>query len=356
MPLTTTTEPLWQPAVMKMAEVEYASTEWVWDQRIPAGTLSNLSGDPGLGKSQVTCDLGARISRGWPMPPLTGPDGTFKPRGVLYLNAEDDPARTMRPRLEASGADLSRVRFLRSMKCALVDEGERPVTLPSDLSAVEGVIRECDAAIVFLDPWTAFLDAKLNANDDAQVRRCLGQVATLAEHTGAAFVLVRHLNKKSGLSAVYRGGGSIAVTGAARAEHMIGVDPADPESRVLACVKSNLAPEPSSLRFHIESYGGTSRVRWGDHCDTTAGDLCANGSDKRQGSKTDQAKDIIAELLADGPRGSNEVLQACLDAGLSERTYHTARKALGVRSEKTGFNDGQWLLTMPVEFAAFDEF
>lgn len=185
----------------------------------------------------------------------------------------------------------------------------------------------------------------------------MGQVATLAENTGAAIILIRHLNKKSGLSAVYRGGGSIAVTGAARAEHMIGVDPADPEGRVMACVKSNLAPEPSSLRFHIESHGNTSRVRWGDHCDTTAGDLCASGSDKRQGNKTDQAKDIISELLADGPRGSNEVLQACLDAGLSERTYHGARKSLVIKSERVGFGEtGQWLLTMPAEVAAFDEF
>lgn len=338
---------LWQPEVTTMASIEHATTTWLWDGHIPAGAISNLSGDPGLGKSQLTCDLGARISRGWPMPPLSAPDGTFKPRGVLFMNFEDDPARTLRPRLEAAGADLRRIHCLRSMKCSLEDEEERPIALPGDLSAIEQVIRQGDVALCVVDPFVAALDGKLNINNDGDVRRCLGQVSALAEATGAAFLLVRHLNKKSGLSAVYRGGGSIGVTGAARAEFMVGVDPADPEARILACVKSNLAPEPSSLRFHIESYEGTSRVRWGETCDATAGDLCAGGSDNRKSGKADEAKTIINDMLAHGPASSNEVLQACLDAGVSKRTYDRVKKEMGVKAQRIGFGDeGEWTLSL----------
>lgn len=194
---------LWTPAVTTMATIAHATTDWLWPQHIPAGAISNLSGDPGLGKSQLTCDLGARISRGWPMPPDAAPDGTFTPRGVLFMNAEDDPARTLRPRLEAAGADLNRIHCLRTMRCSLEGEEERPITLPSDLPAIEEVIRKGDVALVVIDPFVAFLDGKLNINNDGDVRRCLGQVSALAESTGAAFLLVRHLNKKSGLSAVY---------------------------------------------------------------------------------------------------------------------------------------------------------
>ncbi len=350
------TSSLWQPDIVNMSDLETTAVEWLWPGYFSKGAISNLAGDPGLGKSQATCDLGARITRGWAMPPTHSTERVCRPRGVLYLNGEDDLARVMRPRLLASGADLSKVTCLRSMKCSIGEEEERPVSIPTDLPAIERLIRERDIALVVIDPLTAFFDANINANADADVRRCLSPVATVAEATGAAFLHLRHLNKKPGVSAVYRGGGSIAITAAARAEYMIGADPSDPNSRVMACVKNNLAIEPSSLGFHIETHGDTSRVCWGETCDTSAADLCAHGSDKRRGGKTDQAKDIISELLADGPRGSNEVLQACLDAGLSERTYHTARKALGVKSEKTGFNDGQWLLTMPCEFAAFGEF
>ena len=339
---------LWQPAVTVTASVAHAQTDWLWDGHIPAGAISNLCGDPGLGKSQMTCDLGARITRGWPMPPLTGPDGTFKPRSVLFMNAEDDPARTLRPRLEAAGADLRRVHCLRTMRCSIEGEEERPVTLPNDLASIQGVVTANDVALVVLDPFVAFLDGKLSVNNDADVRRCLGQVAAVAESTGAAFLLVRHLNKKSGLSAVYRGGGSIGITGAARAEFMVGVDPADPEGRILACVKSNLAPEPPSLRFSIESFADTSRVRWGDRCDTSAHDLCSTGSDQRRGGKGEAAKDMLRNILADGARGSNEVETAMEEAGISKSTYWRARRELGVEAEKSGFNDGQWLLSLPI--------
>jgi predicted ATP-dependent serine protease len=36
---------------------------WLWPGRIPAGKLTVLDGDPGLGKSTLLCELAARISR-----------------------------------------------------------------------------------------------------------------------------------------------------------------------------------------------------------------------------------------------------------------------------------------------------
>ena len=40
---------------------------WLWPGRIPRGKLTILDGDPGLGKSVLTMDLAARVSRGRPM-------------------------------------------------------------------------------------------------------------------------------------------------------------------------------------------------------------------------------------------------------------------------------------------------
>lgn len=346
---------LWTPEIATMASVESKQTDWLMPSYIPAGAITVFDGNPGTGKSQTTCDMSARVSVGNCMPPKHAPPGTNPPRGVLMLNAEDDPARTIRPRLEAAGADLARVHFLRSMASVCGDE--RPVSLPSDLPAIEAAIRQHDVSLVTIDPFVAFLDSKLSVNNDADVRRCLGQLATVAEDTGAAIVLIRHMNKKSGIDAIYRGGGSIGITGAARAVFMVGIDPADDGGRILAPVKCNLAPEPPSLRFTIESYQDTSRVRWGDVCDTTAHDLCQPAKGERgNGGKLDTAKEIIRDLLANGPRGSNEVMQACVEAGLGERTYHSARKALGIKSERSGFSDGQWLLTMPANGYHHEEF
>ncbi len=224
-------------------------------------------------------------------------------------------------------------------------EETRPVSLPLDLPAIEKTIVENNIGMVVVDPWVAYLDAKLSMNNDADVRRCLGQVAVMAERTCVAVLLVRHLNKKTGLNAKYRGGGSIGITGAARAVFMVGEDPTDDSSRILACVKSNLAPEPPSLRFHIESAGTTSRVCWGDSCDVSASDLLG-GEKTSRGGKLDRAKEIIEDILSEGQRGSNEVMQACKQEGIGESTYHKARKDLGILSEKTEYQ-GQWMLTMP---------
>ncbi len=335
---------MWQPSVAALDTIDVQKTEWLWDQYLPAGAITVLDGDPGLGKSQLTIDLAARLSRGNSMPPQTAPNGTYQARGTLILNAEDDPGRTLRPRLDAAGADVGNIHLLREMADS---EGEdsRPVSLPLDLTAIEKIIRSRNIGLVVFDPFVAYLDSKLNANSDADVRRCLGQVATMAEATGVCVLLVRHLNKKSGLAAIYRGGGSIGITGAARAAFIVGQDPTDPESRILAPVKCNLAKEPPSLRFHIESAGTTSRIRWGESCDVSAADL-ASGGNQSKGGKVEQAKDVITGILKEGPRGSNEVMEACKAEGIGESSYHKARKGLGVRSEKEGLSGG-WLLSLP---------
>ena len=337
---------IWQPSVVALHDVEAMQTDWLWQDYLPAGTITVIDGDPGLGKSQLTIDLAARLSRGDSMPPTLAPDGTYSPRGTLILNAEDDPGRTLRPRLDAAGANVENIHLLRHMD-GFDGEEKRPVSLPLDVAEIEKVIRERNIGLAIFDPFVAYLDGKLSMNNDADVRRCLSQVAEMAERTGVAVVLVRHLNKKSGLTAMYRGGGSIGITGAARAVFMVGEDPTDPDSRILACVKCNLAPEPPSLRFSIEPAGTTSRVCWGDSCDVSAADML-QGQKSSRGGKTEHAKEIISSILGDGPRGSSEVMGACEDEGISERTYHTARKQLGVVSERTAFGKGgQWLLSLP---------
>ena len=81
----------------------------------------------------------------------------------------------------------------------------------------------------------------------------------------------------------------------------------------------------------------------------TAGELMKTSS-KATGGKLERAKEIIKEILNAGPRGCNEVLGACDEEEISERTYHTARKSLGVTSERISIGKGgtgQWLLSLP---------
>ncbi len=67
--------------------------------------LAILDGEPGCGKSPLTIDLAARLSRGGPFQPPTA----LPPTPTLLLGAEETHRTPVRPRAVAAGADLSRV-------------------------------------------------------------------------------------------------------------------------------------------------------------------------------------------------------------------------------------------------------
>ena len=51
-----------------LSDVTETHLQWLWQGRIPLGTITLLDGDPGLGKSLLLLDLIAPTTTGWPMP------------------------------------------------------------------------------------------------------------------------------------------------------------------------------------------------------------------------------------------------------------------------------------------------
>ena len=204
------------------------------------GKVFSIEGDPGNGKSALVVDLLARKSAGTPFP-----DGwKCNAENVIYISAEDDAADTIRPRLEAAGADLDRVRLITTEHGLL--------TLPKELRLLHDLIREDQAAIVALDPIDAFLDGTIDANKNQSIRTVLVQLSQLAHVTRTVIAFVRHLNKQADNGrAMYRGSGSIAFTAACRGVYLVGPDPNDPDRRVFACTKNNIGPKPPALGYRI---------------------------------------------------------------------------------------------------------
>jgi hypothetical protein len=316
------------PVLIEMSAVQPSKTSWLWDKFIPRRALTILDGDPGLGKSTLTLDLAARVSRGWTMPPAGGQGNGAEPAGVLLLSAEDDPEQTLRPRLDAAGADVSRVKLFGAVR---IGDEERPPVLPWDMALIESAIIEQGIVLVVVDPFMAFLDGELDSHRDQDVRRCLHQLKELAQRTGAAILLVRHLNKVGHNVAMYRGGGSIGIIGAARSALIVGRDPDDPQARVLASVKSNLGPMPRSLVYHTETVGDVSRIAWGEETDLTANDILGHPDSRGVKSRPEQCADIIRAVLAKGPVDSGDLDARCKAAGFTEYAIRQARKELGVR-------------------------
>ncbi|HEY1378991.1 MAG TPA: AAA family ATPase [Gemmataceae bacterium] len=325
------------------AAIEARPVDWLWPGRVPRGMLTLLDGDPGLGKSSVVADLAARVTRGWAMPPAGGA-ATRPPAAAILLNAEDSPEHTIRPRLEAAGADLDRVHVLEAITDAT---GERPPSLPWDVASVEALVRETGAGLIGVDPLMAYLGAEVNAHRDQDVRRALYELKRLAERTGAAVLVVRHLNKFTGGPALYRGGGSIGIIGAARSALVVGRDPGDPARRVLAVNKCNIAAPARGIAYTIEAAGGVGRIGWGEECDLSADDILAV-PERPRGEATGEAERFLRELLAGGPVPAAEAERQAAAAGISDVTLRRAKKRLGVIAGKAGFV-GPWAWRLPAD-------
>lgn len=322
----------------KVSEVDSQPVEWLWPGYFPKGALCLVDGDPGLGKSFLTLDLAARISVGGMFPTGDRP----KPGGVVLLGYEDAPAYTIRPRLEAMGADLDRVVLLEGVAD---NKGPR---LPNvtDISAIREAAASVNAGLIVIDPLMAALPGEVDGYSDHDVRSVLAPLAKLAQETGATVLVVRHLNKNQRATALYRGGGSIGIIAAARAAFLVGKDPRDPQVRVLAPLKMNLAPLPPSLRFRL---AGTDRevpfLEWlPGPCGLSAEDLLeppARGS-------VESASAFLQERLRDGPVAVDIVQREARERGFSVSTLFRARDALGVVSRKVSFKGGwDWRLPDP---------
>ncbi|MEJ7871284.1 MAG: AAA family ATPase [Rubrobacteraceae bacterium] len=328
------------PLGTRLSDVEPEQVEWLWQNRIPLGKITVLDGDPGNGKSALTTDLAARLSVG-----RTFPDGQpCDPAGVIIMNAEDGLADTIRPRLDAAQSDPSRVLSLATVPEG--DEGdERHLTIPDDIPLIRQHVEHVGAKLVIIDPLMAFLSGKANAHVDQDIRRALAPLARMAELTGAAVLLVRHLNKSQGGSAIYRGGGSIGIIGAARSGLLVGVHPEDENKRVLAGQKSNLSPMPDSLAYRIvTAANGAARIEYEGVTEAKADTLLRTPADAEERSALGEAIQFLRDELKDGPVWAKSVNERARKLEISEASLRRAKGALSVQSSKEGDEGWSWNL------------
>ena len=76
------------------ADIERRDVEWLWPGRVPLGMITMFAGDPKLGKSFVTLDMAAALSRGLPLPMSSAANRTGS---TILMSAEDDAGSDDRP-------------------------------------------------------------------------------------------------------------------------------------------------------------------------------------------------------------------------------------------------------------------
>lgn len=314
--------------------VQPGYVEWLVPGLVPRGAVTLLNGDPGTGKSLWTCAVAAAE--------------TLNGGKVLVSTAEDSLALTVVPRLHAAGAVMDRVE--------LVDEREFTLMLPDEVEALERLVTEHAVTLVVVDPLMAHLPGQVNSWRDQSVRLALRPLHRLAESTGAAVLLVHHLNKSVSNDPMRRVGGSVGILGAARSSLLLARDPArEAESplRVLAQHKNNLGPlAPSRLLEIIATRGAvdgitvpaSSAIVERGGCELSAAELLTVSEEP---AAIDEAKGVLlAELFGGLAVPVNELKKAAEANGVAWRTVERAKKQLGVDAIRHGHG---WAWKLPLE-------
>ena len=342
---TPTETPKPGPILTCLADVEPRPVSWLWPGRIPLGRITLLVGRPGEGKSFLTTDAAARITTGTPWP-----DGKHCPRGsVILISAEDDPADTIRPRLDAHRADVRHVHLLSAVR-RVDDDGqyERLITL-ADVDAIEAALmRLSDCKLIVVDPIGSFLGGGTDAHRDNEVRGVLAPIAAMAEKYGPAVLVVAHRRKSTAGMADDLALGSRAFTGIARAVWHLSRDNDNKARRLLLPGKNNLAREGDGLAFSI--IGEPPRISWErDPVAMSADDALAAENQSREqkpgpeAEALEAASEWLRSALADGPRLAKELFDDWKNGqGGSERTLKRAKHAIGAEAYRVDVPGPWW--------------
>ncbi len=318
-----------------LADVEAEEIEWLWHPYIPIGKATMIEGDPGLGKSWILLAIAKHVACGSGLPGVA----PCQSGNVLLMSAEDGLGDTIKPRLTSMGADDSKIFAPREV-----------FTFDGDgISILERYIQEIRPRLITIDPLVSYMGGKIDMNRANETRQLMTALGSLASSYHCALLLLRHLTKASAEKSIYRGMGSIDLTGACRSVLLVGADSNNRDNRALIHIKCNIAKMGSSQGYVLDD----GHFRWTGESMLTAADILkAEASSKKSNSSLEEAKDFLETALQLGDKLHSEIDEEAEGQGISKITLNRAKKALGViavkKGEKgSGRGKGCWIWKLP---------
>lgn len=348
-------ESLSELVAVRADTIESRKVEWLWIDRIPMNKLSVLTGNPDQGKSLVTLYMITQLTRGWAM--YGSISAPIPASEVLIMAAEDEADDTIRPRLEAAGADLSKVHILTTIMQKnpnkAIPSTEREAQLDQDILVVENYLKaNPKIRMIVIDPISSFL-GRVNMNREQEVRSILTPLKALAARRHVAVISVMHMNKVTDQAAIHRTGGAVAFTGVARAVWLFMNDEEDKDKHMMLRVKNNLARANGGLVFNIDTKAVSIKgelvkqpiVKWiGETENDAAGALVLN-KPGRPNEKIKGATDWLAEFLS--KNGEEFVVDVESFAKRAGHTWATIRRAKEELKIHAFQRDRRWVWKIP---------
>jgi hypothetical protein len=336
--------------IITFSEIAPKPITWAWKNHIPIGKLTLFAGDPDLGKSQGTLDVAARLSLGKDFP-----DGSPGLLGdTIILSSEDDPADTLRPRLDALEADVSRIHFMKGERQA--DGKLKPITLTKIDTFTNALIQirrngqECK--LIIIDPLNGFMGGDKDGNSNEDVRSLLDALCDLAAHEELAILGIMHFNKASMNSAQYRVMGSQAWYAKARSAWAF-VQHKETSRRLFLPMKNNLAPPGTGLQYTIQErdIGGILApfISWEGPVDDNIHDILRQSKPERD--RTSPEQEQILELFENNPQTTLTTgeIAAALNKDVSAISHQIHKLRNAGKVKPAGY--GKWTLSdsLPIQ-------
>jgi hypothetical protein len=371
---------------------------WLWDGYIALGEVNVLAGSGGAGKTMVALDIAARVAGGLPIPGAHAASTALPGRvPVLYLTTENDPAKVLRPRIEAAAlrltdgdrdrtdAILDRVFVLRGV--ATLPDGEPPtddpdaavlladvaadpsaLVLPRDIGLLQDAVHTQGIRFLVIDPVISYADITLDVFNPSHMRHLLDPLAAFTHAEDCAVWAVVHFSKTVNTSIVLRISMSRQVTDTSRAVSVVLEDPRPEREdlRWLAMAKNNLGSRPPAYSYRVvgtthptfdddtvavAQWTGETRTGTADTIEAAleaeAKVLRAQASDPYstgsvRGPRTKDAVQYLGEKLheirdaGDVVVTSQELEEWRTAGGYSPETWTKAREHLGVKTAPAG--------------------
>lgn len=227
-------------------------TEWRLEGWLPEGTVTLLSANGGVGKSNLSLQLGVAMVQGMPLFDLA-----TKPSKVLILSGEDE-ARTVHFRVANICQDLGLTMSELRDRLVVYDLTQADCVLWRDGGPTERMQWLADvtvatkANVVIIDNASDVFAS--NENDRTEVRGFMRALNLIANVTRAAVLLLAHVDKASvrggaGLDSNTTFSGSTAWNNSARSRWAM---VRDANNVVLRHEKCNLGPLQEELRVEFD--------------------------------------------------------------------------------------------------------
>jgi archaellum biogenesis ATPase FlaH len=319
-----------------LAEVEEEHLDWFWYPYLARGELSILEGDPGLGKSYLAQMVSKGIVDGEKLPSVKAA-APVKGK-VAYFDIENSAGSVTKKRMTGNGCKNLEWFY----------QEEEPFTIDDDdkFDAVLDAIEELKPILVVFDTINTYI-GKADTNNSKEVQQAFARFKDIAKRFNCAVLVLRHLTKSTkNDKALYRGQGSIAFAGLARVVMTVGQSPDEPQDRVMAVTKINVAKTPKAITFRVQELPDTlkeqdrSQFIWGQFVDLTSDDIVsvnANGKVNGHGDPLLDCSNFLKDILADDEMEAIKIKSMAEKRGFGVRVLNDAAEALGIVKETVGF-------------------